>query len=596
MPEAVRERIRALPDRPGIYVFKDSRGRALYVGKAKHLKRRVGSYLARQPGERLARMLGEAADLEAVVTDSESDALLLENNWIKSKRPRYNVLLRDDKTYPYVKLTTNEPYPRIAFTRRLRDDGAEYFGPYLPAGLARKAIKLVQRLFKIRVCRIDVDGSLPRPCLYYDMHRCLGPCVAGLTSRDEYDRAVERARMLLAGRSDELLRDLRRQMATAAAGLDYERAAELRDLVAEVEAVSLRRTLSSTRGEDLDVYGVHAAAGDAAAVVLVMRGGQVLDRRELFWEGVGELDASALLSEVLPQVYDRTTFIPKEIHLPVPVEGEEALAAWLSERKGERVYLRKPSRGPKARRVELARRNAEMAFRRRFRLRPGETAGALALARRLRLAEPPRRIEAFDVSSFQGGETTASLVVWEEGRLRKGDYRTFNIRGAAGPDDAGAVREAVGRRARRLLEETGVLPDLILVDGGRPQLNAAMAALAELGVEEVPVVGLAKRQEEVYVPALPRPARWPRVDEGLKLLQRLRDEAHRFAVSRHRRRRRAGLLKSRLDEVPGIGPKRRRRLLERFGSVEAIRAASPDELAEVVGASVAARLLTELRG
>ncbi len=590
--DQLAERIRRLPDRPGIYVFKDAAGRVLYVGKAKSLRKRGASYLGASPEPRIAAMIDEAADVESLVTDSEAEALLLENTWIKRRKPRYNVLLRDDKTYPYLKLTAG-PYPRIAFTRRIRDDGAEYFGPYLPGGLARKAIKLVQKLFEIRVCRIPIDGSLPRPCLYYDMRRCLGPCVDGLTTREAYDEAVAAARLFLSGRTAELARRLKREMRQAAEALEYEAAARLRDLVQEVEAVSQRGKLASLRGEDIDVYGSKVAGGSAAVAVLVMRGGQILDRRELFWEGRQGVSEAAVLSELLPQIYDRTSFIPKEIHLPVPIEGDEALGQWLSERKGERVYLRLPARGPKAQRVALARRNAEQAFRRRFRL-SGAVDPALALKQRLDLAEPPRRIEGFDVSNFQGDHIVASLVVWEEGRMRKSDYRSFNIRGLSGPDDFASLRQAVARRYRRRLEEVGLMPDLILIDGGRGQLNAALEALAELGVEETPVVGLAKREEEIFVPERPEPLHLERTDPALKLLQQVRDEAHRFAVDRHRRRRSKRQLASGLETVPGIGPRRRRQLLRRFGSVAKVREAALAELQEELGRKLGERLYRAL--
>jgi excinuclease ABC subunit C len=592
--DSLAARIRELPDRPGIYIFKDAAGKALYVGKAKSLRKRAGSYLLRDHEPRLAAMMAEAADLEFVVTDSEAEALLLENNWIKRRRPRYNVLLRDDKTYPYLKLTVGEEYPRLVFTRRIRDDGAEYFGPFLPGGLARKAIKLVQKLFRVRVCQLEIDGSLPRPCLYYDMHRCLGPCVAALTTKAAYDGAVAGARLFLAGRNEQLLRRLKREMWEAAEATEYERAARLRDVLVEVEAIGQRRKLSSVAGEDVDVYGVHVARGNAAVAVLVMRGGQVLDRRELFWEGAGDISPGSLLSELLPQLYDRTTFIPKEIHLPAPIEGEEALVEWLSRRKEEKVYVRLPSRGPKVERVALARHNAEMAHRRRFRGEV-ENPGAAALARHLAMLDgPPRRIEGFDISHFQGGETVASLVVWEEGRMRKGEYRSFNIRGLESPDDFLSMRQAVERRYRRRLEELGEMPDLVLIDGGRGQLNAALAALAELGVEETPVVALAKRAEELYVPGLPEPLRLGRDDAGLRLLQQIRDEAHRFAVSRHRRRRSARTLHSRLDDLAGIGPRRRKLLLARFGSLQKVIEAPLPELEAALGPATGKRIFGQL--
>ena len=592
---SLRDRIRSLPDRPGIYIFKDAGSKPLYVGKAKSLRKRTVSYLSGPHEPRIEAMLAEADDIEVVVTDTEAEALLLENNWIKKRRPRFNILLRDDKTYPYLKLTMTDDYPRVAFTRRIRNDGAEYFGPYLPGGLARKAIKLVQKLFQIRVCRIEIDGSLPRPCLYYDMKRCLGPCVDGLTSRQEYDEAVAEARLFLSGRTDQLARRLRAEMAQAAEALEFERAARLRDALTEVEAVSQRRKLSSVLGEDVDIYGVRVQGGNAAVVVLVMRHGQILDRRELFWEGSDSVTDEGLLSELLPQIYDRTTFIPKEIHLPVPVEGEAALIEWLSEKRGKRVYVRLPSRGPKAERVALAMRNAELAHRRRFRLGAEESEAALALAAHLGLAEPPRRIEGFDISHLQGGDMVASMVVWEEGRMRKQEYRSFNVRGLEDQDDFAALQQAVGRRYRRALEELGVMPDLVLVDGGRGQLNAALEALSALGVEETPLVALAKRQEELYLPERPEPLGLRRTDPGLRVLQEIRDEAHRFALSKHRRRRSARSLRSRIDDIPGVGPRRKKALLQRFGSARGLGEAGLLELQELLGPLLGQKVFDEVR-
>jgi len=597
----VRELIGALPDRPGIYVFQGADGKALYVGKAKSLRKRGASYLQTDHDPRILSMLEEATDFEFVLADTEAEALLLENAWIKRRKPRFNIRLRDDKTYPYLKLTVSEPWPRLAFTRRVEDDGCEYYGPFLPGGLARKAIKLVQKLFGVRVCRIPIgphDGGLARPCLYFDMRRCLGPCVAGLTTREAYRDAVARARLFLGGRNEQLVRWMRQEMEHAADQLEYEEAARLRDAIAEIEAIGAYRKLSSVNGEDVDVYGVQVSRGHAAAVILVMRRGQVLDRRELFWEGAGAISPERLLSELLPQVYDGTSFIPKEIHLPVPIDGEEALVEWLSERKGERVAVRMPARGAKAERVALAMKNAEMAFRRRFRGGPGGDApapGAASLAAHLDLGEPPRRIEGFDVSNLQGSEMVASLVVWEAGRMRKAEYRSFNIRDQADQDDFAAMRQAVERRYRRRLEEVGEMPDLILIDGGRGQLNAALSALAELGVEETPVVSLAKREEEIYSAVFPEPLKLPRDDQGLRLLQQIRDEAHRFAVAKHRGRRSRSTFRSKLDDLPGIGPRRRRLLLERFGSLAGVRQAKAEELVAVLGKAVGAKVFDQVQ-
>ncbi len=588
-------KIGLLPDKSGIYIFRDEEGKPLYVGKAKSLKKRVASYRRRADDLRLATMVAEAVDLETVVTGSEAEALLLENNWIKKHKPRYNVLLRDDKTYPYVKLTMRDGYPRVAFTRRIFNDGADYYGPFLPGGLARRAIKLTQKLFGLRVCTIDIDGSLPRPCLYYDMKRCLGPCVDGLTTRQAYDRAVEDAQLFLSGRTEQLRRNLRREMKAASDALEFEQAARVRDTLAEIDSVTQKRSLSSLRGEDVDIYGLHLAGGNASVTILVMRGGRVLDRRELFWEGRPDLTPERLLSELLPQVYERTTFIPKEIHLPLPVEGKAALVEWLAERKEERVYVRLPARGPKAHRLKVARRNAELAHRRRFRTDRRQERGPEALVEALGLTEAPRRIEAIDISNLQGSEMVGSLVVWEGGRILKKDYRSFNLRNMAGQDDFAAIHQVVSRRYARVLGEVGSMPDLILVDGGRGQLNAALEALAELGVEETPIAALAKRQEELYLPATPEPLKLPRTDAGLQLLQLLRDEAHRFAVGRHRRRRSKGALVSRLDALPGIGSHRRKALLRRFGSLEGVTEATLQELQDVVGPILGHRVYTHLR-
>jgi len=592
--EAVERQIRELPDRPGIYVFRDAAGKALYVGKAKSLRKRGASYLGQVREARTVTMLAEAASIESVVTDSESAALLLENNWIKEKKPRYNVLLRDDKTYPYVKLTLTDEYPRIAFTRRLRQDGAEYYGPYLPAGLARRAINLVQKLFEIRVCTIDIDGRLPRPCLYHDLRRCLGPCVDGLTSHQAYSAAVRQARLFLNGRNEQLLRELKQEMQASSSSEAYEEAARYRDMIAEIEAIGQRRSLDSLGGEDADIFGVYTAGGDVAIVILVMRGGRVLDRRELFWEGREPIAADAVLSEILPQIFDRTSFIPKEIHLPMPVEGAAPLIDWLGERKGERVYLRLPARGPKAQRVQLAMRNARLAFQRRFRRRAEELEAVALLTEALDLPEMPSRIEGIDISNLQGSDMVGSLVVWEGGRMKKSDYRSFNIKGLSQPDDFAAIRQVVRRRYQRRLEELGSMPDLILIDGGRGQLNAALEALGELGVEETPIVGLAKREEEIFLASSPEPIRLDRSDAGLQLLQQIRDEAHRFALGRHRHRRSRRALATGLDRFAGIGPARRRLLLRRFGSVAALRQATMEEVRSVLGPRVGDRFFQQL--
>ncbi len=590
---SLSEEVQHLPDHPGIYIFQDAQGRPLYVGKAKSLKKRVSSYFRGSANRRLAALMEEAASIDVVLTDTEAEALLIENQWIKKYGPRFNILLRDDKTYPYLKLTT-EPYPRIAFTRRIRNDRAQYFGPYLPGGLARRSTKIVQKLFQIRVCRIPIDGSLERPCLYYDMKRCLAPCVAGLTTEEIYNDAAQGAAQFLAGRTDTLLRRLRLEMKESSEGLDFEQAGRLRDLIADIEMVSPQQKLSSVRGEDIDIWGGYLAGGHGTLANLIMRGGVVIDRRELFFEGVGEIPLPELMAEILPQYYHYNTFTPREIHVSAPFEGMESLAYWLSERSGRKIYLQLPSRGPKAHRLALAARNAKMGHERRFRGHETHRKALESLTEHLHLPDSLSRIEGFDISHFQGGETVASCVVWEEGKMRRGEYRSFNIRGLQGPDDFLSMYQVISRRYTRVLKESGAMPDLILIDGGRGQLNAALNALVELGVEEVPTVALAKREEEIYRPHDPEPLALPKRDPGLLLLREIRDEAHRFAVSRHQRKRRKGSLTSSLDRIEGIGPKRRKKLLRSFGSLSGVRRASEEELIQVLGRQAGIRVWQHL--
>ncbi|MEZ5331423.1 MAG: excinuclease ABC subunit UvrC [Thermoanaerobaculia bacterium] len=462
---------------------------------------------------------------------------------------------------------------------------AGWRGGYQANAEALRAARLLDRDRRLAAASLPLlrHEALPRPLRRRRPHR-----------RGRYSRAVEGRSSSWPAARTSCSATLRRDMRTAAEELEFERAAQLRDTLNEIDSVTQRRSLASVRGEDVDIYGVHVAGGNAAVTILVMRGGQVLDRREIFWEERADLTEERLLSELLPQVYDRTTFIPKEIHLPFPVEGDEALTAWLSERKGERVYVRLPVRGQKAERVRLARRNAELAHRRRFRVKNPQQEAAQRLAEALELAEAPQRIEGFDISNLQGTEMVGSMVVWEGGRMLKKDYRSFNLKGMEGQDDFAAMRQVVERRYRRRLDELGSMPDLILIDGGRGQLNAALEALAVLGVEETPILGLAKREEEVYLPELPEPLRLERDHPGLQLLQRIRDEAHRFAVSRHRGRRSRSTLRSRLDDIAGVGPRRRKLLLQHFGSLEGVRTASKEEVQAVLGPALGERVVAAL--
>jgi excinuclease ABC subunit C len=582
------------PDQPGIYLYKDAAGKILYVGKARSIRKRLASYFNAGPKHpKTEALLAEFASIDTVVAKTESEALALENAFIKRNRPRYNILLRDDKTYPYIKVTTGEPWPRAFVTRRVLKDGHSYFGPFLPARTCRGAMRMVQRMFQIRTCRIEIDGKLPRPCLYYDMHACLAPCVSGLTTTEAYAEAVQDVLLFLSGRNEELRPRLEEKMRVAASAENFEMAAAYRDCLRTVEELAEKQRVQSVSGEDVDVFGEFLDDGNLAVSILFVRGGTVLDSREYFWERIGDPEAEEFWVALLSQYYDAVagTFLPREIHLPVDVPDEalEPLEAWLSERRGSRVAIRTPRRGAAFDRVRIARDNARQNHVRRFRRarERGEKA-TLALARALELPARPARIECFDISHLQGTETYASCVVFVDGEPKKDEYRLFRIE-RPGVDDFASISEAVTRRYAHAAEEGRALPDLLLIDGGKGQLSAALAALDRLGIE-MPAAGLAKREEEVFVPGRSAPVVLPRANAGLKLLQRARDEAHRFGLRSHRRARGKRALESPLLAVPGLGPARVKTLLAAFGGAEAVLAASDEAIAAVAGKSVAGRV------
>ena len=581
-----------------MYLFKGGKGRILYVGKARSLKKRVASYFTKGPeSARTEALLAAHRDLETIVTNTELEALLLENALIKKHRPRYNVCLKDDKTYPYIKVTTGEAWPRALITRRVEDDGHSYFGPYW-GGLARRIMRMVTRHFQIRTCTIEIDGRLPRPCLYYDLHACLGPCVAGLTTPEAYAEAVRDVVLFLHGRNRELLPRLEQKMLANSERESFEKAAAFRDAIRTVRDVAQRQVIQSVKGESADVFGVFESGGDVAVVVLVVRGGVVQDRREFFFEASQATEPGPFLEAFLPQFYDVNPFLPAQVHLPVPIADPELLEAFLLERRGEKTAVRVPKRGPARDRALLAEDNARERHRVRFRRAGGEDALAVErLGGAVGLPSPPRRIEAFDVSHLQGTDSVASLVVFEDGKPKKSEYRLFGIAAQRllEPDDFRSMAEAVERRYRRLRDEGGEMPDLVLVDGGRGQLQAALTALDRVGVE-LPVVGLAKREEELWTVGRPEPLRLSRKDPALKLVQRVRDEAHRFAITRHRGRRSKRMRETSLTDIPGIGLKRARRLLTQFGSLAGLAAADPGRIAEVVGASCARAVRSYLEG
>jgi excinuclease ABC subunit C len=591
----LQDKIENLPSSPGVYLYKNAESKIIYVGKARSLRHRVRSYFqeGRPLDPKTERLVAEVADLEYIITDNEVEALILESTLVKKNQPRYNVNLKDDKSFPYLKLTVNEPFPRIFITRRIKKDGALYFGPFLPASYARQTIKLVNKYFKLRTCNLEIDGSLPRPCLDYQMKRCLGPCVAGLCTAEEYGRAVEDVKLLLSGKTDELIRKLEKRMDDASENLYYEAAAIYRDWIAMVRDMSERQKMLLEGHDDTDLFGYHQEGERLAMEVFAMRGGRIVGRREFYWEDLISFDPGDFLSAALKQYYLQDTFTPKEIYIPADVDDAEVLETWLSERKGSRVYIRSPRRGLNAGLLDLVMRNAQMSFETRFRILKPKGEGVLKpLQEILGLGTLPRKIETFDISHVQGSETVASMVSCENGEMKRAGYRKFKIESVKGPDDFASMREVVHRHYESALEQDeGSLPDLVLIDGGKGQLSAAVAALEDLGLENQAVAAIAKKEEILFVKGNEQPIVLPRESPVLHLIQTMRDEAHRFAVRYHRKRRELRDFNSELMDVPGIGEVRKKVLLRAFGSLEKVRRAKFEELAPYVGPKAAARIV-----
>lgn len=582
------ERAQQAPEQPGVYRFEDARGKVLYVGKAKHLRKRVLSYFARDLAPRIAAMIGRARRIEFVVTRTEVEALILENRLIKQHRPRFNVLLRDDKTYPYVKLTTGEAWPRAFLTRRVLDDGHRYFGPFLGRHMAARVMDIIRTRTQVRTCTLEIDGTAPRPCLYHAMGACLAPCVAGMTTPEAYAEAVEEVELLLDGRHEELRPRLETQMWRASEQDEFERAARYRDLLQALEELSRGQHVELAGSGSVDVVGVAGDGRDATVAVLLYRDGRLVDKREFHWEGLDQPPDGELMSSFLVQYYEANPAVPERVEVSVLPEDHEVVADFLRGLRGTRVALACPQRGERARVRDLAADNAREAFRLRFRHpRRDVDRVAEAVGSSLELPGPVRRIECLDVSHLQGEAQVVSLVVWENGRMAKGEYRSFNVRAGQGADDPAAIGEAVRRRYSRRVAESQPLPDLVLIDGGAAQLAAAHHALAELGCA-LPVAALAKRLEEIYLPDRKQPLQLGESHPVRLLLQQVRDEAHRFAVTRHRRRRKARRMATQLLAIPGIGPTRAQKLLTIFGSLDGVRAASEEALAEAIGQKAAA--------
>ncbi len=644
------QKIRTIPTEPGVYLYKNAEGEVIYVGKAKNLRSRVSSYFheGRWEDAKTGTLVREAVDVDYIVVANNKEALALENNLIKQRKPRFNILLRDDKTYPYVKLTLAERWPRVYVTRRLRKDGSEYYGPYFPANLAYRIVDLIHRNFLIPSCKVDLTRFHPRPCLQYYIKRCLGPCVKELTTPEMYQEAVRDVKLFLEGRPTDLARSLRDRMEQAAAAEEYERAARYRDLISTVEQLQERQRIAAAEGDDADVFGYHCENGMLAVNLFHMRGGKMVDRREFFWEDLpqfagalepgtehvgtaapgcpGEQSSPAHLagnisdssdeasraslgmdsrgrlspqdpfspgeffSALLKQLYIGQPYVPRNLYVPVDFEDREELEDLLSEQnagegaRATRVHILVPQRGDKRSLIDLAGNNAKQSYDQRFRvLKPNARKIQEELQETLSLPELPKRIECFDISHIQGAETVASMVVWEDGKMKKSDYRKFIIRTVEGVDDFASMREVVTRRYKRLQEENKPLPSLVLIDGGLGQLHAAAAALDSLEIINQPLAAIAKREEILYVYGQERdPIALDHHSPVLHLIQLIRDEAHRFAVTFHRKRRQMRDRSTELLEIPGVGASTTRRLLEHFGSVQAVKQADAAALSAVV--------------
>ena len=702
----LQQKIRTIPTLPGCYLYKNAEGEVIYVGKAKNLRARVRSYFleASQANAKTGSLMREAVDVDYITVANEHEALALENNLIKQRKPRFNILLRDDKTYPYIKLTLADRYPKVFVTRRLRKDGSVYYGPYFPGNLAHRLVDLIHRSFLIPSCKVDLSRYHPRPCLQYYIKRCLGPCVEGLTTPEIYKQTVRDVQLFLDGKPSELESRLTARMQQAAAAEQYELAARLRDQVVTVHQMQDKQRIASAENEDADVFGFHYEQGMLAVNLFHMRGGKIVDRRDFFWEDLPELidadlneeepaspesrpepyipDASsrsersgverlphssaaepcletpfpddevlpcihpdptrpfpeirqdseiteetstltdpiaaadqqstgnqspathdtfspaAFFSSLLKQLYLDQPYVPRSVYVPVDFPDRQLLARVLTEKTGRKVEIAAPQRGDKRSLVDLVCQNAKQSYDQRFRVMiPSQKAIAEALQDALTLEELPRRIECFDISHIQGAETVASMVVWEDGAMKKSDYRKFQVKTVTGVDDFASMREIVSRRYSRLLADKKNFPSLILIDGGLGQLHAAADALAELGIQTQPLASIAKREEIIYVHGQESdPVVLERRSPVLHLVQKIRDESHRFAVSYHRKRREMRDRESELDQIPGVGPRTRQRLLEHFGSVRALKAASPDALTAVVSPAIATKIRNHFAG
>src|SRR5271154_1449985 len=605
----LREKVAQLPTQPGVYLFQDAGGEILYVGKANSLRSRVRSYFLESHWQdaKTGSLVREIADIEYIVVDNEKEALALENNLIKRHKPKFNVLLRDDKTYPYIRYTAFEKYPRIYVTRRLDKDGSTYFGPYFPASLAYRLVHLIHKHFLVPSCTVDLNRTHPRPCLQYYIHRCLGPC-ADLVTDERYAEAARDVRLFLEGRRSDLSRSLKERMERASEEQRYEEAASYRDLLNTLTEMEERQKIAAAEGDDTDVLAWYAEPPQVAVNLFHLRGGRVVDRRDFYWEDQDEFDPAEFLPSLLKQLYLDAAYMPRFIHTPISFEDCSLLEEALTDTAGHRVEILNPQRGQKHAFVELVEKNAKHSFVQRFRvLRPSSKAIAEALESALGLPEPPKRIESFDISHIQGSDTVASMVVWENGKMKKSDYRKFIIRGSdmsPGPDktdgllrdDFASMREAVERRYRRMQSEQKPPPSLILIDGGIGQLHAAAQALDDLQIINQPMASIAKKEEILYMLGREHePIALDHHSPVLHLIQQIRDETHRFAVTFHRLRRSIRRIRTSLTEIEGVGERTAQKLLRKFGSVTRLRQLSVEELTAELPRHQAQRVFDALR-
>jgi excinuclease ABC subunit C len=596
---SLEEKLESLPPKPGVYQFKSKEGRLLYVGKAVSLRNRVRQYFqkSRTPDARLDAMISKIADLEVIVTDSEIEALILEANLVKQYNPRYNVNLKDDKSYPFI-VVTNEPFPRVFVTRRIVRDGSKYFGPYTDVKTMRYALKTIRDTFKVRSCNYFIDREVIRKkkirvCLDYHIKKCDGPC-EGLVSEEKYNEMIHQVTQLLKGKTSSLVKTLEADMEKLSSGMRYEEAATVRDRIQALSVYASRQKVVDLEESDRDIIAIAMEGDDACGVVFRIREGKLVGSQHFYMNNVEGRTETEVVEQFLERYYLDAQDIPREIFLPVELESVDVVAQWLSEKSGEPVEIIVPKIGEKAKLIAMCRNNARFLLD-ELKIQKMKRSDFIphsvkALQRDLRLPNPPRRIECFDISNIQGADAVASMVTFVDARPVKNDYRRFKIRTVVGPDDFASMREVFERRYKRLLDENGIVPDLIMVDGGKGQLSSALNVLSKLGIRNQPIIGLAKRLEEVFVPGVSEAQSIPKTSSGLRLLQRIRDEAHRFAITYHRAVRSKRTLQTELDLIKGIGKTRAKQLLESFGSVQGVKFATEEQLAEIVGQKVAERI------